>query len=304
MQTKIIDFNTVNDEPLALALGFFDCIHKGHESLVRSAIDFSKKNNISSALLTFSNDPNLFFEKEKQIYSFNDRVDVLNKIGIDYVISTKFDIQFANLRPEEFLSILMSNFNIKSLFVGADYTFGAAAKGDVNTLSAFCKDNDIQLCIVPFEEVDGEKLSTRNLKSLVKNGNITMLNKYLSEPYFMRGIIVHERHQGTNIGFPTANIKPNADRLPLKDGIYATYCIVDGTEYMSMTNVGAKPTFEDNSISVETYIMDFNKDVYGKEIEIVFVKKMREIIKFASKEQLIGQLRSDEDNARKILRKR
>lgn len=304
MQTKIIDFNTDNEKPLALALGFFDCIHKGHESLVRAAIDFSKKNNISSALLTFSNDPNLFFEKEKQIYSFDDRVDVLNKMGVDYVISTKFDIQFANLRPEEFLSILTKNFNIKSLFVGADYTFGAAAKGDVNMLWTFCKDNDIQLFILPFEEVDGEKLSTRNLKSLVKGGNVAMLNKYLSEPYFMRGTILHERHQGTDIGFPTANIKPNTDRLPLKDGIYATYCIIDGMQYMSMTNVGAKPTFGDNSISVETYIMDFNKDVYGKEIEIVFVEKMREIIKFVDKQQLIEQLRCDEENARRILRKR
>lgn len=304
MNTKVIDFNSVNSQPLALALGFFDCIHKGHEALVSSAIDFAKENKISSALLTFSNDPNIYFSKEKQIYTFEDRVEVLNKIGIDCVISAIFDKEFANLEPNVFLDILTSRFNVNAIFIGADYTFGAYAKGDVNVLLEYCNQKGIKLFVVPFEKVSGVKLSTRNLKSLVKDGDVATLNKHLSQPYFMRGTILHERHQGTNIGFPTANIKPNADRLPLKNGIYATYCVVDGIKYFAMTNVGAKPTFADSSISVETYIMDFNQDLYGKEIEIVFVEKMRDIIKFESEYQLVCQLKCDEENARRILNRR
>lgn len=297
----VIDFYSVNDRPIALALGFFDCIHKGHEALVHSAINFSKEHSINSAILTFSNDPNLFFKKERQIYTIDDRISILERIGMDFVITANFDNSFASLSPDEFLTALSSNFNVKAIFIGADYTFGAEAKGDVKYLAGFCKTNGIELFVLPYEMVCGEKLSTRNLKSLVKSGEVEVLNTYLSSPYFMKGTVLHERHAGTNIGFPTANIKPNENRLPLANGIYATYCIIDGKKYMSMTNVGIKPTFADNSISIESYILDFSQDVYGKEIKVEFIKKMRDIIRFESASQLKLQLSKDEQNAREIL---
>lgn len=298
---KVVDFNSVNDLPIALALGFFDCIHKGHETLARNAMRFAKENGISGAILTFSNDPNLFFSKDKQIYTFEDRVEVLNKIGMDFVISAQFDEHFASLLPDEFLHNLTTKFNVKAIFIGADYTFGAGAKGDSKYLADYCKENSIKLYILPYEMACGEKLSTRNLKSLVKNGDVELLNTYLSSPYFIKGKVLHERHDGSSIGFPTANIKPNSNRLKLANGIYATYAIIDGKKHMSMTNVGPKPTFSDNSISIESYILDFSQDVYGKEIEVVFIKKMRDIIRFESAEQLKSQLKTDEQNARKIL---
>lgn len=298
---EVVDFNDSCNRPIALALGFFDCIHKGHEALVRSTIDYALKNSICSAILTFCNDPNLFFSKDKQIYTFDDRISVLKAIGMDFVISAEFNKAFATLSPYDFLHALTSRFNVKAIFIGADYTFGDGASGDANYLADFCKENDILLTILPYEMACGEKLSTRNLKMLVKSGEVDQLNQYLSSPYFVKGKILHERHDGTNIGFPTANIKPNPDRLPLANGIYATYCIIDKKKYMSMTNVGAKPTFCDNSISIESYIFDFSKDVYDKEIEVIFIKKMRDIVQFDSVEQLKQQLEKDEQHAREIL---
>lgn len=298
---EVVDFNSVNDHPIAIALGFFDCIHKGHEMLARSAIQYAKEHSIESAILTFSNDPNVFFNKDKQIYTIEDRVFVLEQIGMDIVITSKFDNTFASMSPDEFLKVLTSHFNVKAIFIGADYTFGVNASGDANYLDKFCTANNIELDILPYEMACGEKLSTRNLKSLVKSGEVDTLNGYLSSPYFIQGTVQHERHAGTNIGFPTANIKPNSDKLPLASGVYATYCIVDGEKYMSMTNVGCKPTFSDNSISIESYILDFSEDVYDKQIEVIFVKRMRDIIPFVSVEDLKQQLEKDEAHARKIL---
>lgn len=298
---KILDFEKQYDFPVALALGFFDCIHKGHQKLCECAIDYAKANGIESALLTFSNDPNILFDGEKQIYCFSDRVKVLEKCGLDIVIAALFDDKFANLSPLDFLDVLTSNFNVKSIFVGADYTFGKFAAGNVDLLGKYCNDKGISLCVVPFETSDGVKISTSKLKAFVKNGQVDKLNEYLDLPYFMSGEVLHARHKGTSMGFPTTNIAQNEFRLQLENGIYATFCEVDGKIFKSMTNVGTKPTFSDNSVSVETYIIDFSGNLYGKTISVYFIEKMRDIVKFATQLELKAQLDSDEVNANKIL---
>lgn len=301
MSIRVVDFNHKFDAPIAVSLGFFDCIHKGHEKLVRSAISYSRIHGTKSALLTFVNDPNLTFGKEKQIYTFDDRVKVLDKCGLDVVVGAHFDQSFADMSPLEFLHALTSNFNVKAIFVGADYTFGRFAKGNVETLRSFCVENGIYLEVVPFETANGEKISTSTLKNYVKNGQVDALNEFLAIPYFISGQVVHARHKGTGMGFPTTNILPDAARLPLCNGIYATFCEIDGKIYKSMTNVGTKPTFSDDSVSVETYIIDFQSDVYGKEITVYFIKKMRDIKKFVSQNDLRAQLDLDEKNSIAIL---
>ena len=203
--------------------------------------------------------------------------------------------------PTEFLDTLSANFNVKAIFVGSDYTFGKFAKGNVDMLDVYCRAHGIELHVLPFETVDGKKLSTSTLKSYVKNGQVDMLNEHLAMPYFMSGKVVHARHKGTSIGFPTTNIAPDSSRLALANGIYATFCKVDDKIFKSMTNVGTKPTFSDNSVSIETYIMDFSDDVYGKNITVYFIKKMRDIVKFASPNDLKRQLDKDENEAKSIL---
>lgn len=298
---KILDFEKQYDFPVALALGFFDCIHKGHQKLCERAIDYAKANGIESALLTFSNDPNVLFDGEKQMYCFSDRVKVLEKCGLDIVIAALFDDKFASLSPIDFLDELTANFNVESIFVGADYTFGKFAAGNVDLLGKYCGDKGISLCVVPFETSDGVKISTSKLKTFVKNGQVDKLNEYLALPYFMSGEVLHARHKGTSMGFPTTNIAQNESRLQLANGIYATFCEVDGKIFKSMTNVGTKPTFSDNSVSVETYIIDFSGNLYGKTISVYFIEKMRDIVKFASQVELEAQLDSDEVNSNKIL---
>ena len=301
MKIKVLDFEKKYDKPIAIALGFFDCIHTGHALLVESVKQFAKDNGVESALLTFSNDPNEFFGKDKQICTFENRLFILEKLGLDEVIDAKFNEDFMSTSPQGFLDKLVGNFDVKSIVVGADYTFGKNAGGNVDMLKNYCEMHGIVLNVVPFETVCGEKLSTTYLKSLVKSGEVKKLNSHLAVPYFMSGVVQHARHKGTGMGFPTVNIAPDCNRLMLKDGIYATFCVIDGQVFNSMTNVGKKPTFNDNSVSVETYIFDFDGDVYGKNIVVYFIERTREVTKFNSVDELKSQLEKDEQQIRQIL---
>lgn len=303
---KIFDLNQKCDLPIALSLGFFDCIHTGHKRLVERSIECARTGENGakySALLTFRNDPNARFGKSPQIYTFEDRKCVLDALQLDVLIGAMFDDDFVSLSPYDFLNILTEHFCVKVIVVGADYTFGYRAQGNVSYLNSFCEEHGIKLVVEPFEEVDGKKLSTRNLKDLVLDGDVCTLNKLLSYPYFMSGQVAHERHDGTKIGYPTANLLPNGERLALKDGIYATKIVVDGKIYNAMTNVGAKPTFNQNSPSIETHIFDFSGDIYGKDVKILFFERTRDIIKFPSVEELKLQLQRDEMQIRSILSK-
>ncbi len=303
MSIKIVDFNEKYDAPIAIALGFFDCIHIGHKRLASEVINYTKLHvGVQSALFTFSNDPNTLFNKSKAIYTFDDRVCLLDNLGLDVVVKAMFDQSFMSMSPNDFLLQLTNNKDIRFIAVGADYTYGKNAEGNVDTLRAFCNQNGIELSVVPFEKRNGEKLSTRNLKCLVSSGNVRELNILLSQPYFIKGVVLHAKHNGTGLGFPTANIAIDRNRLPLCDGIYATITHVDGKTYPSMTNVGAKPTFNDNSPSIETYIFDFDKDLYGKEIQIDFIERTRDIQKFENTQALHERLQLDEKQIREILK--
>lgn len=303
MSVKIVDFNEKCDTPIAIALGFFDCIHIGHKRLASEVINYAKAHRgVESALFTFSNDPNTLFNKSKEIYSFEDRVCVLDSLGIDVVVKAMFDEDFMSMSPNDFLLQLTNNKNIKFIAVGADYTYGKNAEGNVDSLREFCNQNGIELCVVPFEKRNGEKLSTRNLKCLVSSGKVGELNALLSRPYFIKGVVLHAKHNGTGLGFPTANIAIDPNRLPLCEGIYATITHIEGKTYSSMTNVGAKPTFNDNSPSIETYIFDFDADLYGKEIQIDFIERTRDIQKFENTQALHQRLQLDEIQIREILK--
>ena len=295
---KVFEISQEYSRPIVLSLGFFDCIHVGHKSLIVSANELAKRIGAESFVMTFSTDPSLYFGKSKQIYTFEDRLSVLDNLHVDGVISAKFDESFANISPKAFLDMIFTRFNVKAVVVGADYTFGCRAEGNVEVLKGYSAVKGAQILVVPFECAHGEKLSTKNLKSYVESGDVKELDLYLSEPYFMTGTVASAKHNGTRMGFPTANILQSADRLPLKEGVYATKIVVDGKEFTSMTNVGAKPTFNDFSSSVETFIMDFHGDIYGKAVKLIFFDRIRDVKAFAGMDELKAQLQKDEQTVR------
>lgn len=300
MSIKLQNLNENYSKPIVLSLGFFDCIHLGHKALICKANKIAREMGAESFVLTFSNDPNAFFGAKKQVYSFADRTHVIESLGADGIIYAEFNESFAKMSPKEFLDALLNRFDLRAVVSGADYTFGTHAQGNVDFLKEYLSAKGICVDVVPFECVNGAKLSTRDLKSHVESGDVKTLNNYLSEPYFVIGAVAHAKQNGTRLGFPTANITASADRLPLKEGVYATKTVIDGRECVSMTNVGAKPTFNDFSESIETYVIGFSGDLYGKKIKISFFERMRDIKTFETPRALQEQLAQDEQRAKSL----
>lgn len=300
---KILDFKLKYSSPIAVALGFFDCVHLGHASLIERMQLDARSRGVESAVLTFKNDAGEYFGAQKQIFTFEERCIALEKLGVDNVVAATFDDDFASLSPTTYLDMLTQNFNIKSVFIGGDYTFGRGGVGNADTLTNYCAQKGISVTVVPFALQDGTKISTSKLKKYVTAGQIDILNGYLAVPYLVCGEVVHGRHVGQKIGFPTANIALADDKLRPRDGIYATTVVIDGKRYFAMTNVGAKPTFNDSAPSFETNIFDFDGDLYGKRLAVTLHARTRDIRRFDSESALVERLRADKEEITALLSK-
>lgn len=281
------------DTPLVVALGFFDCIHRGHLAVIREAKKIAERLGAECAVLTFANDPNLLFGKKPQIYSMVEREVVLENLGVQNLIYLYLNENTMGASPEFSLQTLLENFNVKCVVAGKDYTFGKDGAGNTDFLKSYLTERGIKVKIIAFEKMNGKKISTTMLKNKLEEGNIGELNAGLSQPYFVIGKIIHQNHRGSILGFPTANLEVNPDCIKLGSGIYATKVYIDGKVYIGTTNVGAKLTFGETNYTNETYIHDFNSDIYGKTIMVEFHKRLRSIVKFPSISAFRNQLNRD-----------
>lgn len=291
---KIIEYKGVYDPILVIGLGFFDCLHLGHIKIINECKRLAKKYDCNSAVFTFANNPFEVLNKDtKQILNFEERVFKLNELQVDYCLKTDFDKDFASLSPEDFLSGLTENKQVKALVAGSDYTYGKGGKGNIESLKKWCQQNDIELSVVDFETDNGIKISSTSIRELLYKGDLQKANKYLGEPYFVMGIVKKGREQGKNIGFATANLAYEISKQKIKAGVYYTRVLVDGVWYKAVTNVGEHPTFDDYNFNIESHILYYDNELYGKKIVVRFIEYIRDIKKFGTKEELAEQISKD-----------
>ncbi|MCQ2602529.1 MAG: riboflavin biosynthesis protein RibF [Clostridia bacterium] len=288
--------------PIVIALGFFDCIHKGHKSLIDEVSSCAKRLDAETAITTFSNDPAILLQKEQQIYTFEERKHIFENSGIQNILYAEFDDAFMSCTATKALDILTSDFNIKTIVVGKDFTFGKGAEGNVDFLNEYMKKKGIPVVVLPFTEIESKKLSSSTLKNLVKTGQMQSLNDALTQPYFMLGKVIHGKSRGKNIGIPTANLEVSKDRLAPACGIYSSKAIIDGKSYTAVTNIGIKPTFDDEDFAIETHILNFNGDLYDKVIYLELYKKLRDIQKFNSVDEFVAQVNKDIKNTEEFFK--
>ncbi len=292
---KIYDFYQKHDEEeIVVIAGFFDCIHAGHLELIERGKTLAKKLNATAALFTFSNDPaEVFNRAEGLVLTFKERLIKLEKHCINTVITCDFTKDFALTSREDFLKTLTSDFKVKGFVCGYDYTFGYKASGNKDYLKTYCAEKGIA-----FEAVDeivsqGKRISTTLVKEYLSAGDIKSVNKLLVDPYFIKGTVVEGRRDGRKLGFPTANMLLRGDKYKIKRGVYKTRVIVDGKEYKAITNYGTQPTFNADSLVVESHLKDFSADIYGKEMIVIFDDYIRDIVKFYDLLDLKKQLEKD-----------
>lgn len=282
------------DKEIVLALGMFDSVHRGHTHLILKAQEIAEKYGCECAVFTFKNNPYAYFGHNlKMVYTFEERVKILKDLGIDLIVAKEMNENYALTSPEDFLKGIFSDYNIKAVVCGSDYTFGYKGNGNIEMLTKYANNNGINVRIVDFLTHSGKKISSSTIREYIANGNIENANNLIGRPYFISGQVISCHGRGKKYGFPTANIIISDEKLQLKQGVYATSVEVDGKIYKSLTNIGEKPTFNDYSLTVESFLQNFNGNLYGKEITVKFFKKIRDIIKFNNEQELYNQIIKD-----------
>lgn len=300
-----LDFNEFDLSPKAVSLGNFDGVHRGHQKLMKENIEISKAKNLTPSVLLFKeNTKNILNGEKEYLTSLDDKIEILKNIGIECFCLLEFSDEFKNLSPYEFIEeILYKKLNTKYVIVGDNYRFGKKAQGDINILKKYEEDFDYKTKVVDFELDDGKIINSTDIRQMVRDGEIEKANKDLGHHFKMQGKVIKGAQRGRLLNFPTANLKPSFKYTKAKSGVYFTRVNIDRDYYYALTDIGTNPTFENKEVKIETYIMDFSKDIYGKNISIEFLEYLRFDYKFNSAEELIDQMEKDKKRARNLIEK-
>lgn len=305
---KIYDLNLdlPDLEKKAVCLGYFDGVHLGHMKLMDKNIEISKKHGLTPSILLFKEGKKSVKDDKSFLSSLEDKIEILSEKGIKTFCLIDFDESFMSLSPHDFIKkIIAEKLNAKAVIVGEDYSFGYKARGDISILKKYESSYGYKTFIVDFEmENDVDKISSNHLRDLIRNGKISYANSYLGRPYKVRGEVVDGEKRGRLLNFPTANLKMSFSYVLPKDGVYLTRTKLSDRLLYSLTNVGSNPTFKDSQEKkIETYIYDFNENIYGEKISVEFLKFFRPDFKFDSAESLIRQMDKDKARGREEIKK-
>lgn len=304
---KVFDLDNmqVDLSPKAVSLGNFDGVHRGHQKLMKENIEISKKLGLTPSVLLFKeNTKNILNGEKEYLTSLEDKIEILNEIGIECFCLLEFSEEFKNLSPREFIqTILYDKLNTKYVIVGDNYHFGKKAAGDINTLKKYEEDFDYKTNVVEYE-LDNERIiNSTDIRNMVRNGDIKKANYDLGHPFKIRGKVVKGDQRGRLLNFPTANLKPSFKYIKAKSGVYFTRAIIDNNSYFALTDIGTNPTFGKNDMKIETYIYDFSDNLYGKNMGVEFLEYLRPDYKFDSVKDLIKQMEKDKAKGRKLMEK-
>lgn len=283
-----------------IALGSFDGLHVGHLSLIYKVVELAENNNGKSMVFTFKNHPKSFIDEAnspKLLIDNKKKTEVLNKNGIDIVCFKEFDYEFMKMSPKEFVEFLVLKYNAKGIVVGFNYKFGYKNLGNIELLKELQEQYGYELYVMDACLYKEEIVSSTRIRKAISDGDVLEASKMLNRPYSLIGEVIDGRKIGRTIGFPTANLKYDKNFILPGIGVYYTNIKVNNKIYKAITSVGSNPTVQGKKITVETYILDFNKDIYGEIVEVSFIKKIRNEKKFNGLDQLKAQIEKDKDFA-------
>lgn len=292
-----------DDAPVWLTIGNFDGVHLGHQALLADLIRLARQDNTRSVLLSFSPNPKVFFSGEKGFYlsTPGEKTALLSRLGIDDVLIIAFEQKLANMAATDFMAELTRRINLKGFVVGEDFVFGHNRQGTTEVLAEFCGKHGIPFVVFPELMMDGEPVSSTRIRRALNDGKVDEARRLLGRPYAMCAKVISGEQIGKSIGVPTANLELDPDKFLPKRGVYATIAHLREKDYPAVTNVGVRPTFSEQEIvSVETLILDFNDDIYGEELRVEFIQCLRPEQKFDSVQALTQQIEKDKLITRRI----
>jgi riboflavin kinase/FMN adenylyltransferase len=305
---RIIDDLTFTREDFSspvVTIGNYDGLHLGHQAIIKRVIELARDGKKKAVVLTFEPHPVKFLHPELQIpliTPYRKKMMLLTQFGVDVTINLPFTEDIARMSAKEFIQeIVQRRIAPCWVVVGFNFTFGKGRTGTPEELKKIGEELGFGVEIIPPHTVAGEVVSSTRIRELIARGDIREANRMLGSNFFMLGKVIHGHARGKSLGFPTANLEITQDLYP-KEGVYAATAIVDEQRYDGVVNIGTNPTFGDEKLAVEVFLFDYHGDLYGKELQVALVDKLRDEQTFPSVDALVRQIGQDIQKAKEILR--
>ena len=289
---------------MLLTIGVFDGVHLGHQYLILKLVEQAQQQDLLSGVVTFRQHPQEVLQPETKLPFLTDldeRINLLRNEGVEVIIPISFTAQSARLGARRFVELLRKYLRMRGLVIGADFALGRNREGNADALRALGQEMGFSVTVVPAVILNGEVVSSTAIRGALAKGNVEKVHRLTGRSFSLHGQVITGAGRGVALGFPTANLDMAPEQALPQDGVYATWAYIDGRVYQSMTNIGFNPTSDDSKRVVEIYIVDYRGDLYGRELKVEIMERLRAEKKFSTVEELKQQVAEDIKRGRAIL---
>jgi len=293
-----------SEKDMLLTIGVFDGVHLGHKYLISQLKERARQQNLLSGVVTFRQHPLEVLSPQTELpylTNLEEKVNLLKKEGVEAVITLSFTPELAQLSASQFVSLLKKYLRMRGLVIGPDFALGRDREGNADTLRKLGQEMGFSVTVIPPVKINGEIVSSTAIRNALANGDMKRVVSLIGRPFSLQGRVTTGAGRGLKLGFPTANLEIDPKQTLPPEGIYATWAYIDGKAYQSVTNIGRRPTFGGNGRTVETYILDYHGNLYGRELKIELVERLRGEKRFDTVEELKKQITEDVKRGKAVL---
>ena len=289
---------------MLLTIGVFDGVHLGHKYLISQLTEQARQQSLLSGVVTFRQHPQETLSPQTKLPFLTDltnRANLLKNEGVEAIITLSFTRELAQLSAHQFVSLLQKYLRMRGMVIGPDFTLGRNREGSTNTLRALGRDMNFSVIVIPPIMVNGEVVSSTAIRKALADGDMKRVVNLIGRPFSVHGRVIIGSGRGIGLGFPTANLDIDSEQALPTEGVYATWTYIDDKAYQSMTNIGKRPTFGGSERTVEVYVLNYHSDLYGRELKIDIIDRLRGEKKFDTVDELKKQITEDVKQGRAIL---
>jgi len=289
---------------MLLTIGVFDGVHLGHKYLISQLIEHARKQNLFSGVVTFCQHPEEVLLPQTKLPFLTDlveRASLLKNEGVEAIITLSFTPELAQLSAHQFVSLLKKYLRMRGVVIGPDFVLGRSREGSATLLRTLGQDMNFSVIVIPPITINGEVVSSTAIRNALTDGDMKRVISLIGRPFSLHGCVITGTGRGLELGFPTANLDIDSGQALPAEGVYATWAYIDDKAYQSMTNIGNCPTFGGNKCTVEVYILDYHSNLYGHELKIDIIERLRSEKQFDTVEKLKKQIAEDVKQGRAIL---
>ena len=288
----------------SLTIGVFDGVHRGHRHLINQLTQEAATTGRAAGIVTFRDHPAAVLRPDsapKRLTSLEERLRLLKELGVDFVVPITFNLELSALSAEEFTGLLQKQLGMRGLVVGPDFALGRSREGDVSALTALGRRTGFSVKVVDLLTNERARITSTGVRKALDVGDVESAASILGRCFALTGVVVRGEGRGRELGFPTTNLEVSPESAIPSDGIYATWAHLGDQCYMAATSIGTRPTFDEGERTIESFLLDFEGDLYGREVRLEFVQRLRDELKYTSVEALVEQIDKDAAQTRSVL---